>query len=133
MVVSLSTRVTCSALRAASASRSNELTKHISLAQLDPAALLKLRQNGECFMELPEMAFDMDYPGHYFRRLKSVGRVARPADAPVIAEILAEAFDGYRAWRHFGSWRRAREESSSALAGARSAPAGHPGLEIEGA
>ena len=52
--------------------REYELTKHISLAQLDPIALLKLRQNGECFVDIPETAFDMDYPGHYFRRLKTV-------------------------------------------------------------
>ena len=53
--------------------REYELTKHISLAQLDPIALVKLRQNGECFMDIPETVFDMDYPGHYFRRLKTVG------------------------------------------------------------
>lgn len=53
--------------------RDYELTKHISLAQLDPIALLKLRQNGECFVDVPETTFDMDYPGHYFRRLKAVG------------------------------------------------------------
>ena len=53
--------------------REYELTKHISLAQLDPIALLKLRQNGECFVDIPETVFDMDYPGHYFRRLKTVG------------------------------------------------------------
>lgn len=53
--------------------RDYELTKHISLAQLDPIALLKLRQNGECFVDVPETVFDMDYPGHYFRRIKTVG------------------------------------------------------------
>ena len=53
--------------------REYELTKHISLTQLDPVALLKLRQNGECFVDIPETVFDMDYPGHYFRRLKTVG------------------------------------------------------------
>ncbi len=52
--------------------REYELTKNISLAQLDPIALLKLKQNGECFVSVPEAAFDMDYPGHYFRRLKTV-------------------------------------------------------------
>ncbi|MDX2072073.1 MAG: neuraminidase-like domain-containing protein [Haliscomenobacter sp.] len=52
--------------------REYELTKHISLAQLDPVALLKLRQNGECIIDVPETWFDMDYPGHYFRRIKSV-------------------------------------------------------------
>ena len=53
--------------------REYELTKHISLAQLDPIALLKLRQNGECIIDVPETVFDMDYPGHYFRRIKTVG------------------------------------------------------------
>lgn len=53
--------------------REYELTKHISLVQLDPIALLKLRQNGECFVDIPEAAFDMDYPGHYFRRIKTLG------------------------------------------------------------
>jgi hypothetical protein len=52
--------------------REYELTKHLSLAQLDPIALLRLRQNGECFVDIPEAVFDMDYPGHYFRRIKSV-------------------------------------------------------------
>lgn len=52
--------------------RDYELTRHISLAQLDPIALLKLRQNGECIIDVPETVFDMDYPGHYFRRIKTV-------------------------------------------------------------
>lgn len=52
--------------------REYELTKHVSVALLDPVALLQLRRNGECFVDVPEAAFDMDYPGHYFRRLKSV-------------------------------------------------------------
>ncbi|HEY5916070.1 MAG TPA: hypothetical protein VIU13_01650, partial [Chryseolinea sp.] len=53
--------------------REYELTKHISLSRLDPIALLKLRQNGSCLVDIPETAFDMDYPGHYFRRIKTVG------------------------------------------------------------
>ncbi len=52
--------------------REYELTKHVSIAQLDPVALLKLKQNGECILDIPETVFDVDYPGHYFRRLKSV-------------------------------------------------------------
>ncbi len=52
--------------------REYELTKHISLSQLEPIALLKLRKNGECIVDVPETLFDMDYPGHYFRRIKSV-------------------------------------------------------------
>lgn len=49
-----------------------ELTKHVSLAAVDPLALLRLRETGECFLELPETLFDLDYPGHYLRRIKSV-------------------------------------------------------------
>ncbi|WP_205513239.1 neuraminidase-like domain-containing protein [Longitalea arenae] len=52
--------------------REFELSKHISLNQIDPVALLKLKQNGVCFIALPEEIFDIDYPGHYFRRIKSV-------------------------------------------------------------
>ena len=52
--------------------RELELTKHISLALLDPLALIRLRETGKCFFALPEEIFDLDYPGHYFRRIKSV-------------------------------------------------------------
>lgn len=52
--------------------REFEMTKHVSLALLDPLALLELRQTGRCFFRLPEEAFDFDFPGHYFRRIKSV-------------------------------------------------------------
>jgi hypothetical protein len=52
--------------------REFELTKHISLILLDPLALVKLRETGRCFINLPEEIFDLDYPGHYFRRIKSV-------------------------------------------------------------
>jgi hypothetical protein len=52
--------------------REFELIKHISLTLLDPLALVKLRETGQCFINLPEEIFDLDYPGHYFRRIKSV-------------------------------------------------------------
>ena len=34
-------------------------------------ALLMLKETGECFIELPEVIFDLDYLGHYRRRIKS--------------------------------------------------------------
>lgn len=52
--------------------REFELSKHISLALLDPLSLVKLRETGRCFFRIPEELFDLDYPGHYFRRIKSV-------------------------------------------------------------
>ena len=58
--------------------RDLELTKHVSLALTDPAALLQLQTTGECELAIPELLFDLDYPGHYMRRLKNV-RVSVPA------------------------------------------------------
>jgi hypothetical protein len=52
--------------------REYELTKHVSLLQLDPMALIQLRMTGKCMIRLPESLFDMDGPGHYFRRIKTV-------------------------------------------------------------
>jgi hypothetical protein len=52
--------------------REYELTKHISLLQVDPYALLQLRATGRCSVQLPEELFDVDGPGHYFRRIKTV-------------------------------------------------------------
>jgi hypothetical protein len=52
--------------------RELEITKHISLALLNPQALLQLKEVGSCVVSLPESLFDLDFPGHYFRRIKSV-------------------------------------------------------------
>ena len=52
--------------------REYELTKHVSLTLLNPIALLHLKEEGLCELEVPEALFDLDYPGHYFRRIKSV-------------------------------------------------------------
>ena len=52
--------------------REYEITKHVSLSLLDPVALLNLQTEGECEFSIPEVIFDMEYPGHYFRRIKSI-------------------------------------------------------------
>ena len=52
--------------------REYELTKQISLLLIDPVALLRLKETGECFVDLPEALFDLDFPGHYLRRIKSM-------------------------------------------------------------
>jgi hypothetical protein len=52
--------------------REYELTKHVSLLQADPLSLIQLRATGSCTVRLPEALFDMDCPGHYFRRIKTV-------------------------------------------------------------
>jgi hypothetical protein len=52
--------------------REYELTKHVSLLQVNPVALLQLRNTGSCSFSLPEEIYDFDCPGHYFRRLRSL-------------------------------------------------------------
>ncbi|KST62058.1 LamG-like jellyroll fold domain-containing protein [Mastigocoleus testarum] len=53
-------------------SRYLEITKTISLARLDAIAFLQLRDTGRCQFTLGELLFDRDFPGHYFRIIKSV-------------------------------------------------------------
>jgi len=52
--------------------REFEITKHVSLRQINPVAILDLREIGKCAFNLPEVLFDLDFPGHYRRRIKSV-------------------------------------------------------------
>ena len=52
--------------------REYELTKHVSLVMLNPEALIELRATGCCEFELPEALFDLDYAGHYFRRIQTI-------------------------------------------------------------
>jgi hypothetical protein len=52
--------------------RELEITRHVSLRQLDPMALILLRATGSCDVNLPEWLFDLDCPGHYLRRIRSV-------------------------------------------------------------
>lgn len=64
--------------------REFELTKQISMFIVDPLALIKLKQSGLCFIDLPEALFDMDYPGHYMRRIKSVSLTIPCVSGPYI-------------------------------------------------
>ncbi len=52
--------------------RELELTKHLSLHQWAPDALLQLKTTGKCQLHIPEWWFDLDYPGHYLRRIKAL-------------------------------------------------------------
>lgn len=53
--------------------RENELMQHFSLRLYQPTALIALRTTGICELEVPEWLFDLNYPGHYMRRIKSIG------------------------------------------------------------
>ena len=52
--------------------REYELTKHISLRLHRPESFLQLKLTGQCEIEIPEWMFDLDYPGHYLRRIKNM-------------------------------------------------------------
>ncbi|KAH8598521.1 hypothetical protein B0O99DRAFT_669787 [Bisporella sp. PMI_857] len=52
--------------------REYELSKHLSLRLHFPFAFLQLKTLGWCELEVPEWMFDLDYPGHYMRRIKNV-------------------------------------------------------------
>jgi hypothetical protein len=52
--------------------RALEITRHLSLREEHPAALQELRATGRCQLEVSEALLDGDFPGHYFRRLKTV-------------------------------------------------------------
>jgi hypothetical protein len=52
--------------------REYELTKHFSLRLHFPFAYVQLRTTGYCEIDIPEWMFDIDYPGHYMRRIKNV-------------------------------------------------------------
>lgn len=68
--------------------RELRIVSHLSLAAVDPGALVTLRHRGEAVFELPETLFDADHPGHFMRRLQRVG-VTIPA--------VTGAYDGVHA------------------------------------
>ena len=65
--------------------REYEITKHISLAILDPVALLQLRETGQCFVNIPEVLFDLDFAGHYMRWIKSVSLTIPCVTGPYVS------------------------------------------------
>ncbi len=78
--------------------RELEMTRHVSLFQLDPGALLALRQTGACEFHVPEALFDMDFAGHYYRRIKAC-RITIPCVVGPYTNVSARL-------RLVGSWTR---------------------------
>jgi len=52
--------------------RKPEITQTFSLAMLNPQELITLRQTGTCTIDIPEIAFEIFYPGQYRRLIKYV-------------------------------------------------------------
>ena len=51
--------------------RTLEIDQPFALSQIDPQALLDLRETGECTFTINEAYPDLFYPGHYKRRIKA--------------------------------------------------------------
>ena len=52
--------------------RALEVTRHLSLRQDFPLAFIELIAAGRCQIDVTEALLDGDFPGHYFRRIKTV-------------------------------------------------------------
>jgi hypothetical protein len=57
--------------------RQLEVSQSFSVALLDPGALLTFRETGSCEFTVPEILFDLAYPGQYKRIIKSA-RISIP-------------------------------------------------------
>jgi hypothetical protein len=68
--------------------RTPEITQSFSMMQIASAALLNLRQNASCKFDIPELAFDLIYPGHYCRKIKAV-RLTIPCVAGPLVNVAA--------------------------------------------
>ena len=69
--------------------RDYEITQSFSLALLNPSALINLRQEGRCEFSIPELVFDLLYPGQYKRLIKST-RITVPCVAGPYTNISAK-------------------------------------------
>ncbi|QYU69512.1 hypothetical protein J4558_05050 [Leptolyngbya sp. 15MV] len=82
--------------------REREMTKQVSLARLDPLALIELRTTGRCVIQLPEALFDLDHPGHYFRRIKAL-KVTLPCVGGPYTSLPVKLTQINNAWRPVSS------------------------------
>lgn len=87
--------------------RTLEVEQAFSLTQFDPAALVKLQQTGECDFSIPEIFFDLTYPGHYRRRIKAA-RLTIPCVTGPYTSVGATL-------RLTKSWLRAEPKTGSGL------------------
>jgi hypothetical protein len=86
--------------------REYEITKNISLAEVAPLKLIKLRETGSSgVIKLPEWVYDRDWPGHYMRRIKSVSVTVPVVNGPYAGVNCKLMMNG--------SWVRKTDSSSA--------------------
>lgn len=71
-------------------SRSLEIGKHISLAELDPMAFIQLKTKGTCEFNLSEAFFDYDFQGHYNRQVKTIAIVIDAGEGKTVNATLTQ-------------------------------------------
>ncbi|MGA9377611.1 MAG: hypothetical protein WBV73_02320, partial [Phormidium sp.] len=71
-------------------SRGFEITKNISLLELDPIALLQLKNKGVCEFALTEALFDYDFPGHYCRQIKTLSLTFDAGEGQTVMATLTQ-------------------------------------------
>ncbi|HEX5026892.1 MAG TPA: hypothetical protein VFV68_16540 [Agriterribacter sp.] len=69
--------------------REYEISRHISMHRLDPMALLKLKATGSCEIEIPEWIYDLDSPGQFMRRIKTVA-ISIPCTTSPLTSVHAK-------------------------------------------
>jgi hypothetical protein len=93
--------------------REFELTKHVSLREWFPGALEELRSSKTCDFSLDEQLFDLDCPGHAFRRVKSVALSVPSVTGPYITTNYALILDGSRVRIGAGGYPAGKKDTAN--------------------
>ncbi|MEM6828911.1 MAG: hypothetical protein AAF551_00245 [Bacteroidota bacterium] len=70
--------------------RTMEITKNISLLELDPMAFMQLKSKGVCEFRLTEALFDYDFPGHFKRQVKNISIAFNVGDGQYVNATLTQ-------------------------------------------
>lgn len=76
--------------------RDLELTRSVSLAELDPLALVALRDTGSCNVNIPESFYDADSAGHYMRRIRMVSATVASVAGPHVPVRLSVTLTSHK-------------------------------------
>ncbi|MEM6828974.1 MAG: neuraminidase-like domain-containing protein, partial [Bacteroidota bacterium] len=70
--------------------RTMEVTKNISLLELDPMAFMELKAKGVCEFRLTEALFDYDFPGHFKRQVKNISLAFNVGEGKYVNATLTQ-------------------------------------------
>lgn len=70
--------------------RGFEITKRISLMEINPMALLQLKEKGICQFDFTEALFDYDFQGHYNRQIKTISLELAAGEGETVNATLTQ-------------------------------------------